>query len=89
MARKTFTELLSGKRYDQLLDELNHVLYVREEIEQGHMTEWRPYAKWLELYHRAVAAALKNDWQGVSIFGAFANCERYPEHLKTTLLCDI
>lgn len=86
MTRKTFTEILSGSRYDQLLDECAYVKQLREEIECKRRKEWQPYTKWLTLYHRAIYAALKNDWKGVSIFGAYANCERYPEHLKTTLL---
>lgn len=87
MARKTFTEILSGRRYDQLLDECAYVKRLREQLElTNEGLNWRPYLKWLTLYHRAIYAALKNDWKGVSIFGALANCERYPEHLKTTLL---
>ena len=87
MARKTFTEILSGRRYDQLLDECAYVKRLREQIELiNEGLSWRPYANWLTLYHRAIYAALKNNWKSVSIFGALANCERYPEHLKTTLL---
>lgn len=86
MARKTFTEILGEKRYDQLLDERTYVYCLLEAIEAGDQKEWWPYTKWLALYRQAIDAALILSWPRVAMLGALANCERYPEHLHTTLL---
>lgn len=87
MTRKTFTEILSGRSYDQLHNECVYISQLREQLElTNEGFQFKPYENWLMLYHRAIYAAIRNDWKGVSIFGALANCERYPKHLKTTLL---